>query len=169
MKSIVATCLLAFALSAQGGGLAHAEPATSQGGLDRNDPSMNGVKASTYTGRFYARTGAQGERLRRCIIFRESRGHYWSVNSSSHRGAYQFSPRFAHGLPYIVVRALKADGMGAQQAKRLRMHLSRTPIQQWSRRMQDTAFFAVLNYSSPFSGADHWFLKNSRCNALVGG
>ena len=54
-----------------------------------------GVQPSLYRGKYYR---PSLERIRRCIVRRESSGHYFSVShSGTYRGAYQMSPALARG------------------------------------------------------------------------
>lgn len=129
--------------------------------------SMIGVKASTYTGRYFTKAG---ERFRLCVIARESHGNYAAANpSSSARGAYQFLDRsWRTPLAHMLRDALRQEGVAKRDARRIYRVLVSTPINRWARPMQDMAFFVVLNHDGDRSGARHWYLSGSRCNALGG-
>lgn len=129
--------------------------------------SMIGVKASTYRGRYFTQAG---ERFRLCVIARESHGHYAAANpSSSARGAYQFLDNsWRESLAYMIRRELRETGTSARDARAVWSVLAANPISRWSRSMQDMAFFLVLNAEGDRSGARHWYLAGSRCNALGG-
>lgn len=164
MKRFAIATLLSAAILMQGTAPAIADPKPV--GIERvdyspRDSSMSGVKPSTYRGKFYTKAA---ERARKCIIQRESNGHYFSVSSGGHAGAYQLAPAFQHGAPYMVVKALSIKGPAARALVAKMQHV---PIKRWSRHLQDTAFFAIMNWDHQFSGAKHWFKSGSRCNALV--
>lgn len=129
--------------------------------------SMIGVRASTYRGDHFTRAG---ERFRLCVIARESRGNYAAANpSSSARGAYQFLDRsWRVSLAHMIRAELRSEGVSKREARSVFTVLSSNSISRWSRSMQDMAFFLVLNHGRPFSGAKHWYLAGSSCNALGG-
>lgn len=57
--------------------------------LSKDAKDMKGVEPSLYRGDYYM--PKRGEDFRRCVINRESKGHYTAANAtSSARGAYQF-------------------------------------------------------------------------------
>ena len=130
-------------------------------------PSMNGVRASAYRGKYYR--GGLGEQFRRCVLERESHGHYGSRNSSSTaQGGYQFlASQWQESLPYML-RPELIEIHGERLGRRVFRALMETPIYKWPRFYQDAAFFTVLHYDYPFSGASHWSLAGSRCNQLAG-
>ena len=130
-------------------------------------PSMNGVRASAYRGKYYR--GGLGEQFRRCVLERESHGHYGARNSASTaQGGYQFlASQWQESLPHMLRPELIAMH-GERLGKRVFRALTATPIYRWPRFYQDAAFFTVLHYEYPFSGAHHWALPGSRCNQLAG-
>lgn len=130
-------------------------------------PSMNGVRASAYKGRYYK--GGLGEQFRRCVLERESHGHYGSRSTvSTAQGGYQFlASQWQQSLPYMLRREL-LELHGDRLGRRVFRALTVTPIYKWPRFYQDMAFFTVLHYDYPFSGASHWSLAGSRCNQLAG-
>lgn len=130
-------------------------------------PSMNGVRASAYKGRYYK--GGLGEQFRRCVLERESHGHYGSRNSSSTaQGGYQFlASQWQESLPYML-RPELIEIHGERLGRRVFRALMETPIYRWPRFYQDMSWFTVLHYEGPFSGAHHWYLAGSRCNRLGG-
>lgn len=130
-------------------------------------PSMNGVRASAYKGRYYK--GGLGEQFRRCVLERESHGHYGSRSTvSTAQGGYQFlASQWQHSLPYMLrdeLLVLHGERLGRRVFRALRD----TPIYKWPRFYQDMSWFTVLHYEGPFSGAHHWYLAGSRCNRLGG-
>lgn len=104
-----------------------------------------------------------------CVAHRESRGNPTAQSRiSSSAGKYQFLQNsWGRSLPYMVADRLRQFGMPAKQARALRVTLQRTPIHKWEERVQDVAFFAVLNAEGPWTGWRHWHLAGSRCNRLV--
>jgi len=99
------------------------------------------VKSSAYRGKFY---NPRYESVRKCIVHRESRGHYGVVNRySGAGGAYQLMP---------PLRRFAAKKMGDPW-------LANIPANRWSRRQQDNAFYAIVHYE----GLKHWRGGNIRC------
>jgi hypothetical protein len=101
--------------------------------------------------------------FQRCVEHRESNNQPGVVNSSGHAGLYQFSRQWAHGLPYMVAKRLRANGMSPHAARTVRIQLQHLPIQRWSAQMQRVAFSAVI--ATP-GGDRHWALAGSSCEAL---
>jgi hypothetical protein len=103
--------------------------------------SPRDVQSSAYRGKFY---NPRYESIRKCIVHRESRGHYGIVNrSSGAAGAYQLMP---------PLRRYAAKKMGSSW-------LGNIPANQWSRYNQDRAFYAIVHYE----GLKHWRGGNIRC------
>jgi muramidase (phage lysozyme) len=119
-------------------------------------PSMHGYKKSVYRGKFYR---ANQEHYRKCVMQRESNHTYGARNHpsvSSAAGAYQFLDKsWRPGLAHMIFPELKKD-YGKQLAVAIRKELIKTPIEKWSREMQDRGFFTVLNYNGNWSGKKHW-------------
>ncbi|MHB1066780.1 MAG: hypothetical protein ACYC2Z_05045 [Candidatus Nanopelagicales bacterium] len=121
---------------------------------------MRGVERSLYRGRFYR---PAAEPLRRCIAKRESEGYYDVVSpSGSYFGAYQVSRDLARGATWMMLKEHKRL-MGARVAKRVLADLRAKPMNRWPRYWQDAAFFTVLNWKGPRSGAAHWAGGRWRC------
>lgn len=97
--------------------------------------SMVGVRSSAYIGKYY---NPRYEKVRRCIVKRESEGHYRVVNrSSGAAGAYQFMRR-----------------TGAYVARKMgRSDLASRPANTWTRFEQDKAFWVLWNHGK---GRSHW-------------
>ncbi len=128
-------------------------------------PSMHGYKKSVYTGKYYHKSQ---ESFRKCVMFRESRNTYGSRNkhTSTAAGAYQFlDSQWRNGLSHMIYPELKKD-YGKKIAKKVRTKLQKTPINKWSREMQDRAFFTALNYENKWSGRHHWneTVPGTTCN-----
>lgn len=127
-------------------------------------PQMTGVRPSEYRGKFFTK---KGERFRKCVIRRESNGHYFSRNRSGHAGAYQFNDAaWRVSLTYMIrpeLRALIGTRAADVAIERLRLH----PVNRWSRWVQDMAFHTALNFEGPMSGWRHWYLAGSKCNGLA--
>lgn len=105
-----------------------------------------------------------------CVAMRESHGNARAKgDKSSARGRWQFlDKQWRKGLSHMVAERLVHFGMGAHDAKRVRVHLASVSIDKWSGTLQDVAFVAALNARGPWSGAHHWHLPGSKCNRLVG-
>lgn len=133
----------AAALTAKTWRFAFASPAT----LDRS-----GVEPSLYRGRFFR---PSVERVRKCIVQRESSGHYTSVSHNGYRGAYQMSHALGQGVTWMMFkehRALLGDTAAALAMSKLRS----TPVSKWTRYWQDAAFSTIYNWEKTKSGAKHW-------------
>ena len=137
------SALAAKVLAAKTWKLAFASTAT----LDRV-----GVEPSLYRGKFF-RPALEG--IRKCIVRRESSGHYTSVSHNGYRGAYQMSGALARGATWMMLKehsALLGSSIAAKAMARLRA----TPISKWTRYWQDAAFSTVFNWKGTKSGAKHW-------------
>ena len=116
---------------------------------------MHGYKKSVYRGKFYY---SDQESFRKCVMDRESNFTYGARNGagSSAAGAYQFLDRsWREGLAHMIFHELKKD-YGVVVAKQIRTKLMKTPINKWSREMQDRGFFTALNYEGKWDGKHHW-------------
>lgn len=114
---------------------------------------MVGVQPSLYRGRYFRKAI---EVKRRCIVRRESMGHYTSVNpTGSYRGAYQVSAALARGATWMMLR--EHEGlMGRQSAAAAMADLRATPFNAWPRYWQDALFSTVANWRHTGSGLRHW-------------
>lgn len=96
--------------------------------------SRVGVFPSVYRGKYY---DARYERVRRCIVKRESMGHYGVVNrSSGAAGAYQFLPSTARVAKVRMGKSYLSNHANT-----------------WSRADQDQAFWTLWNHGK---GRGHW-------------
>jgi hypothetical protein len=121
---------------------------------------MVGIERSLYRGRFYS---ASAERVRLCIVRRESEGHYRSVSPSRlYYGAYQVSRPLARGVTWMLLREHRVL-LGARAAKLLMAHLRTVPMNRWPRYWQDAAFFTIYNWEHAASGSRHWAGGRWRC------
>jgi hypothetical protein len=128
MTSLITATLLVGVIPAT----AHADTSRSRG--------ISSMPSSAYRGKFY---DPRYERVRKCIVYRESRGKYGVVNrSSGAAGAYQLMP---------PLRRYAAQKMGSSW-------LGGIPANQWSRYNQDRAFYAIVHYQ----GLKHWRGGNMR-------
>jgi hypothetical protein len=119
-----------------------------------------GVQPSLYRGKYYR---SSLERIRRCIVRRESSGHYFSVShSGTYRGAYQMSPALARGATWMMVPEFKSI-LGVKATEVAMLRLRTTPMHKWTRFWQDAAFSTVYNWDHPNSGASHWRATNRGC------
>lgn len=89
-----------------------------------------------------------------CVSDRESGGSYTARNPvSSAQGRWQFlDSSWRRGLGFMVADRLKAHGMPAADAKRVRVFLHDTPIAAWPPAYQDIGLVAVLLSG----GKHHW-------------
>lgn len=174
MRRRIGTALAVISVSLMQHAPAHAQvdkPAATaddrQVFVDRGSrhPSMNGIRPSAYKGRYYTEAA---ERFRLCVIKRESGGRYWAANpTSSARAAYQWLSGWQESIPWMLkdeLQEIHGKRLGAQVVRAMQ----RTPRERWPRWYQDAAFFTVVNYDGPFSGARHWYLAGSPCNQLAG-
>jgi len=103
-----------------------------------------------------------------CVEDRESHGIPTVVNGSGHAGLFQFSRNWAHGLPYVVQRALVAAGMPVKEARAIRKTLAAKPIHRWPAIYQRIGFAQVIREGGRAAAFRHWGLNGSRCNGLAG-
>ena len=115
--------------------------------LDRS-----GVEPSLYRGRFFR---ASVEGVRKCIVQRESSGHYTSVSHNGYRGAYQMSTALGRGATWMMLREHRAL-LGDSAANLAMAKLRATPVSKWTRYWQDAAFSTIYNWKRTKSGAKHW-------------
>lgn len=126
-------------------------------GKGYHNPTMVGYEASAYTGKYYKRSGGKAsEAYRKCVLMRESNGHYGArPEFSTAAGGYQWLRPWYHALPHMIYPEL-SDMYGVAEAKRIRATLLRIGIPRYSRFYQDMAFYTVLSWEHKFSGAKHW-------------
>jgi hypothetical protein len=91
---------------------------------------ISGVLPSAYKGPGY---DPRFENYRRCVVKRESNGHYWSMNKQGYSGAYQFGLRWTKTIQHWTKEYV--------------------PIRWMSRYAQDKAFWLAFNHGK---GAGHW-------------
>jgi hypothetical protein len=119
----------------------------------KDTKDMRGVEPSLYRGKYYR---SAIESKRKCIVDRESEGHYDVVNpSGAYRGAYQVSSSLARGATWMMLKEHK-QLMGKQAAKRTLASLRSKPMNAWPRYWQDAAFHTVANWEHTGSGIAHW-------------
>jgi len=119
-----------------------------------------GYMPSLYRGQWYH---SKWERVRECIMHRESRHNYRSANkSSSARGAYQFLDNsWRIPLTHMMIAESKETKDGLRESIKA---LRSSPIHEWSRYYQDRAFFTAWRHGA---GKKHWYLQGSRCFHLM--
>ena len=114
---------------------------------------QTGVKDSSYTGDFYNPTY---ESKRKCIVQRESNGHYFSTNrAGGYFGAYQMTSALAVGAGWMMrgeLREMYGFKVGTEIARELRA----TPAHKWHRFYQDMAFWTIANWNGDGTGLKHW-------------
>jgi hypothetical protein len=113
-----------------------------------------GVRPSLYTGKWYS-AGQEGRR--RCIVQRESNGHYTVQNSSGYQGAYQFGDSdWRVSLTWMM---LKEEPKGSPLRPVIRALRDR-PIKAWNRYWQDRAFWTAWRFGA---GQHHWSYPPKPC------
>ena len=126
------------------------------------DPDQTGVRASAYTGRYYR---AVDEGYRRCVVARESNGHYFSTGRNGfYQGAYQATNALIRGGAWMMTAELRE--MYPRHWRVIRDTLLDTPGHLWSRAYQDMFWSTVVNWNGPHSGAHHW--RGGRWNCQPG-
>lgn len=114
---------------------------------------QTGVEASAYHGEFYEKSQ---ESKRKCIVQRESNGHYFSTNrSGGYFGAYQMTRPLAIGAGWMMrdeLRKMFGRTVGTEIARKLRA----TEPHKWHRFYQDMAFYTIANWNGEGSGLKHW-------------
>lgn len=124
----------------------------------KTDPIMSSPR-QFYRGKFYR---ASQLAFQRCILHRESRGHWFSTNRrAGYFGGFQVTPALARGVTWMMLPELQHDHgkrVGSQIAKRLRA----TEMHHWLPVYQQQAFSTILNWRGDWSGAKHWGGK-ARC------
>lgn len=112
-----------------------------------------GAQPSAYVGRFY---NPDDEGFRRCVAQREGRHQYWVTGANGrYVGTYQFTRALARGAVWMMAKEW-ADLYGPAKARDMRKKLHAVDPTRWSREVWDQAFWTVLNWSGPRSGARHW-------------
>ena len=140
----------AAALTAKAWRFTFSSPAT----LDRV-----GVQPSLYRGKYFR---PSVERIRRCIVQRESSGHYTSVSHNGYRGAYQMLAALGRGATWMMLKEHRAL-LGDAAAEIAMAKLRATPLSKWTRYWQDAAFSTIYNWTQTNSGAKHWRGGRWRC------
>lgn len=120
---------------------------------------LNGVEESLYRGKFYR---PSLETKRRCIVRRESNGHYFSISRSGYRGAYQMSAALARGVTWMMLPEHRGI-LGDEIATKVLAALRETPANRWPRYWQDAAFSTIHNWEHAGSGASHWYGGRWHC------
>ena len=114
---------------------------------------QTGVQDSAYTGRFY---NPKWERKRKCIVQRESNGHYFSTNRrGGYFGAYQMTKALAVGAGWMMrdeLRDMYGVTVGTEIARKLRA----TEAHKWHRFYQDMAFYTIASWRGDGTGLKHW-------------
>ena len=117
------------------------------------DGRDTGRQASAYTGQHY---NPADEPYRQCVAQLEGHFQYWGTGSNGlYQGTYQMTMPLAHGAVWMMQKEW-ARLYGRDTAKAMRQTLHDTPPRKWSREIWDQAFWTVLNWDGPRSGAHHW-------------
>lgn len=114
---------------------------------------QTGVRDSLYTGEYYV---PSQESKRKCIVQRESNGHYFSTNrAGGYFGAYQMTAPLAVGAGWMMRKELR-HLYGFQQGTEIARKLRETPAHKWHRFYQDMAFYTIANWNGDGTGLKHW-------------
>ena len=114
---------------------------------------QTGVQESAYHGKYYRK--AQ-EAKRKCIVKRESNGHYFSTNrSNGYFGAYQMNRPLAVGAGWMM-RAELREMYGTKTGTEIARKLRKIEPQKWNRFYQDMAWYTIVNWKGTGSGLHHW-------------
>lgn len=127
----------------------------------RQTRTMRGIEPSLYQGDFF---DPAAEKMRRCIVKRESNGHYDVQGGAGNRyfGAYQMSQALSRGVTWMMLGEHKRI-LGVERAKEVMKKLRELPATKWPRYWQDAAFSTIYNWKGPGSGGSHWFVGSWRC------
>ena len=117
-------------------------------GIDVAD-DRRGVMDSLYRGEWFM---PKREDVRKCIVDRESNGHYRAVSAGGDfRGAYQMSEALGIGATWMMQPEVKKE-MGPRGVD-IVQKLRKTPVQKWNRYWQDRAFWTIWGRGD---GRSHW-------------
>jgi len=120
----------------------------------KSDPNQTGVQPSAYTGKFYLK--GRFENYRKCIGQREGRFQYWGTgNNGRYQSTYQMTHALVRGAAWMMYPEMK-KWWGTETAKQVRDTLLSTKGSHWSRFYMDMAFYTILSWDAPGSGAHHW-------------
>lgn len=122
---------------------------------------LRGVEPSLYRGTFFH---PRVERVRLCIVERESEGFYDVRSHDGYYGAYQMSPELAKGATWMMLPEAKRL-LGPDRARELMERLRETKANDWPRYWQDAAFFTIYNWEGVASGSAHWAGGRWHCPA----
>jgi hypothetical protein len=114
---------------------------------------VEGAAPSAYRGEYFI---PSQEPYRKCVAQREGRHHYWGTGSN---GMYLGTNQMTHSLSRGAVRRMTPELRriyGDKTGRALRDELFATKPTKWGRFYWDMAFYTVLNYDGPASGANHW-------------
>jgi hypothetical protein len=120
---------------------------------DKSDPDQMGYGPSEYTGKFYREVD---EHYRRCVAQREGRFQYWVTgNNGFYESTFQMTDALVRGASWMIQPELKSM-FGARAGKKIALTLRNSPGHKWDRFYMDMAFWTILNWNGPRSGAFHW-------------
>lgn len=129
----------------------------------KNDPNQTGVQRSAYTGKFFIKTQ---EPYRKCVGQREGRHQYWITGSNGYyESTYQMTDALVRGAAWMLYPEMK-QWWGKETAREVRDQLLNTRGSKWNRFYMDAAFYTILNWNGPGSGAKHW--RGGRYGCEVG-
>ena len=121
--------------------------------LPAASPIQTGVDDSAYHGKFFRKSQ---ETKRKCIVQRESNGHYFSTaRKNGYFGAYQMTRELGVGAGWMMRGELR-DMFGFTVGTEIARVLRETEPQKWNRFYQDMAFFTIANWKGDGTGFKHW-------------
>ena len=113
----------------------------------------SGVQESAYHGKFYR---AGQEAYRKCVLRRESNGHYFSTNRAGDSwGGYQMTKALGVGAAWMIQPELMRL-LGKDRGRKVAAWMRSVTPDHWNRWQSDAAFYTVLNWNGDGSGAKHW-------------
>lgn len=114
-----------------------------------------GYLPSLYTGKWYM---PKKEKMRKCIILRESHANYRSTSSIYH-GAYQMTAALGDGAAWMMQKEVRKE-LGRETGIKMMRELRRTPVEKWNRYWQDRAFWTIWRHGA---GSHHWAGGSHSC------
>lgn len=121
--------------------------------MPKDHPIQTGMRPSAYTGKYYREVD---EQYRRCTAQREGRFQYWTTGSNGYyESTYQMTDALVRGASWMIQPEL-VKMYGPKVGKHIARTLRETQGRHWHRFYMDMAFWTILNWNGPRSGAHHW-------------
>lgn len=129
---------------------------TSIAGLfDERAKDLYGILPSLYQGKWF---DPKKEKMRKCIVNRESRGNY-TARSGIYHGAYQMNDAVGDGAAWMMQKEVRKE-LGKRTAIKMMRGLRKQPVSTWNRYWQDRAFWTIWRLGK---GKHHWAGGAHRC------